>query len=127
MNEVNQGNPPRDVLRDGNLKASVWRNESEKGPFYSVNLSRVYRDDQGDLRDSQSFATGDLLRVAELARKTYDRTQELRREDRQMERSEAKRSDAPLLDQDRQEQSREEFAARRTGSARSQKNPEHSR
>src|SRR3546814_15987372 len=81
MNEANQGNPPRDVLRDGNLKASVWRNESEKGPFYSDNLSRVYRDDQGDLRDSQSFASGDLLRVPELARKTYDLTQEVRRED----------------------------------------------
>src|SRR3546814_15532896 len=85
MNEANQGNPPRDVLRDGNLKASVWRNESEKGPFYSVNLSRVYRDDQGDLRASQSFACGTLLRVSELARKTYDRTQELRREERRME------------------------------------------
>ncbi len=86
MDNANEPNAPRDVLRDGNLKASIWRNESEKGPFYSVTLNRVYRDNQDELRDSNSFSGTDLLRVSELARKTYDRTQELRREDRQAER-----------------------------------------
>lgn len=74
-------NPPRDVLRDGNLKSSIWRNEGEKGPFYSATLSRTYTDHDGQPRDSNSFAGTDLLRLSELARKTYDRTQDLRRED----------------------------------------------
>jgi hypothetical protein len=78
-----ENNPPRDTLRDGNLKASIWRNESsEKGSFYSASLSRTYKDQNGELRDTHSFAGNELLRVSELARKAYDRTQELRREDR---------------------------------------------
>lgn len=76
-------NGPRDVLRDGALKASIWRNEGEKGPFYSTTLARTYKVEGTDeLRDSHNFAGTELLRVSELARKAYDRTQELRREDR---------------------------------------------
>ncbi|SFF97085.1 hypothetical protein SAMN05518801_104250 [Novosphingobium sp. CF614] len=76
-------NAPRDVLRDGNLKASIWSNEGEKGPFYSATLARTWRDAEGQPHDTHSFAGSELLRVSELARKAYDRTQELRREDRQ--------------------------------------------
>jgi len=75
-------NAPRDVLRDGALKASIWRNEGEKGPFYSASLSRTYRDQNGEPRETHSFAGNELLRVSELARKAYDRTQDLRRDDR---------------------------------------------
>lgn len=75
-------NAPRDVLRDGALKASIWRNDGEKGPFYSASLSRTYRDQNGEPRETHSFAGNELLRVSELARKAYDRTQDLRRDDR---------------------------------------------
>lgn len=114
MENADQSNAPRDVLRDGNLKASIWRNESEKGPFYSVTLNRVYRDNQDELRDSHSFSGTDLLRLSELARKTYDRAQELRREDRQAERNGSEQSQAPLLDQHDREQRKADFEARRT-------------
>jgi|GEM_PF-666959 len=77
--------PPRDVLRDGNLKASIWRNDGEKGPFYSTRLTRTYKDQQGELRDTHSFVGTELLRVSELARKAYDLTQALRREDREQQ------------------------------------------
>lgn len=76
-----ESNPPRDVMRDGNLKASIWRNEGEKGPFYSASLARTYKDQNGDLHDAHSFAGSELLRVAELARKAYDRTRELHRDE----------------------------------------------
>lgn len=79
-------NPPRDVLRDGNLKASIWRNDGDNGPYYATSLSRSYKDRNGELRDTHSFAGPDLLRVSELARKAYERTQELRRDDRQQAR-----------------------------------------
>ena len=82
---MENNNPPRDVLRDGNLKASLWRNESEKGPFYSATLTRTYKDQDGELRDAHSFSGGELLRVSELARKAYDRTRQLRREDHEQQ------------------------------------------
>ena len=73
---------PVDEMRDGNLKASIWRNEGENGAFYPTTFARTYKDDQGNLRDASSFAGHELLRVSELARKAYDRTRALRREER---------------------------------------------
>jgi hypothetical protein len=79
---------PADVLRDGSLKATIWRNEGEDGPFYSTSLARTFEDRDGNLRDAHSFSGSDLLKVSELARKAYDRTAELRREEFKRERSE---------------------------------------
>lgn len=76
-----QANRPADVIRDSNLKATLWRNEGDKGPYYATELARTYKDDEGNLRDTNSFIATDLLRVSELARKAYDRSAALRRED----------------------------------------------
>lgn len=73
-------NRPADVLRDGALKASIWRNESDKGPFFSTVLAKTYEDRNGNLRDTHSFSGTDLLRVSELARQAYTRSTDLRRE-----------------------------------------------
>lgn len=78
--------PPADVIRDGNLKATIWRNETESGPFYATSFVRTFRDSEGQFHDTNSFVAADLLRLSELARKTYERTSELRREDRQQAR-----------------------------------------
>lgn len=73
---------PADTIRDGNLKASIWRNEGENSAFYAATFSRTYRDAEGQYRDSHSFGAGDLLKLSELARTAYTRTNELRRDDR---------------------------------------------
>jgi hypothetical protein len=74
-------NRPADVIRDGNLKASIWRNEGENGVAYATVLARTYRTEDGAYRESNSFSGSELLRVSELARKAYDRTGELRQND----------------------------------------------
>ena len=73
---------PAEVIRDGNLKASIWRNDGEKGPFYATTFARTWRDEEGQYRDSSSFVASDLLKLSELARSAYTRTNALRREDR---------------------------------------------
>ncbi len=110
-------NQPVDVIRDQNLKAAIWRNESEKGPFYATTFSRTYKDQDGQYRDTNSFVAGDLLRLSELARKTYDRTTELRREDREQERG---------PDEGRQSR-REAFREERGGSRTQARQPGRSR
>ncbi|NRA58771.1 MAG: hypothetical protein HRU13_11720, partial [Phycisphaerales bacterium] len=50
----------------------------DKAPFYSVRLTRTYTDDQGQFHDSDSFSGSELLRVARLAGRAYDRAVELR-------------------------------------------------
>lgn len=71
-------NQPTDTLRDGSLKATIWKNEGEKGAFFSVNLSRTYKDDAGNYHDSDSFSGSELLRIAHLASRAYDRISDLR-------------------------------------------------
>lgn len=98
-------NRPADVIRDGNLKASIWRNEGENGASYATTIARSYKTEDGSYRESNSFAGTELLRVAELARKAYDRTNDLRREDyeRSEERGPSKNresSRAPDLEQE---------------------------
>ena len=75
-------NKPTDILRDGPIKATIWKQESQNGAFYRVNLSRAYRDKDGNWKDSDSFSGTELLQVAELARRAYERTNQLRQQDR---------------------------------------------
>ena len=76
-------NPPADVIRDSNLKATIWRNEGEDGPFYATTFARSYKDRDGEYRDTGSFVGTDLLKLSELARAAYNRTNDLRREERE--------------------------------------------
>ncbi len=71
-------NKPVVTLRDRNLKAVIWENESPNGNFYSVELSRTYKTENG-YRDSRSFNESDLLVIANLSAKAYDRLSELKR------------------------------------------------
>ncbi|WP_282060611.1 hypothetical protein [Roseobacter litoralis] len=80
QNQRPRGNAPEDTLRDGSLKASIWRNDGENGPYYTTTLARTFTNAKGQVQDSHSFGAGDLLRVGELARSAYHRSNELRRD-----------------------------------------------
>lgn len=86
-----QTNRPADTLRDGALKATIWKRQGESGDFYSTELARTYQDQEGKLHDTHSFSGNDLLRVSELAKGAYHRTNELRREQAQERKAEAER------------------------------------
>ncbi len=75
-------NSPIETIRDGSLKATIWKNLGEKGNFFTVNLSRSYKDEADTWHDSDSFSGSELLRIARLASRAYDRTNELRQADR---------------------------------------------
>lgn len=75
-------NKPTETLRDGSLKATIWKRNSEKGAFFSVELTRSYRDKDGKWHDNTGFVGDELLRIARLAGQAYDRTQELRQQGR---------------------------------------------
>lgn len=70
---------PEETLREGSLKAAIWRNESQRGAYHQVTLSRTYKDAEGQLRDTGSFRSQDMLGLAELARRTHHEVQELDR------------------------------------------------
>lgn len=74
---------PEATLRDAHLKASIWRNEGEKGSYYTTTLARTYKDNDGNPKDTHSFSKNDLLKASELARSAYNRINELQREQSQ--------------------------------------------
>ena len=76
-------NRPTATLRDGRLKATIWKQSSENGDFYQVTFTRSYQDDAGEWHDSSNFSGSELLRIAHLAQRAYDETRELRAEDRE--------------------------------------------
>jgi len=81
MKETIMANPPIDTLRDGPLKATIWKNETDKGAFYNIDLTRAFKTDDG-FQDTTSFRSSDLLRVAFLAQQAHARVIELKANDK---------------------------------------------
>ena len=54
------------------IRAKLWRNANRNGEWFSVSISRVYKDDAGEFQDSQSFSRDDLLHIAYVAQKAFD-------------------------------------------------------
>lgn len=50
---------PAATFRSGSVKATVWMNAGDKGPFYTYDLARSYKDAQGQWKNSRSFGLND--------------------------------------------------------------------
>ena len=55
------------TLRCGNIKATIWQNASEKGPFYATTFSRSYKDQSDAWRNGTSFGLNDLEALVTVA------------------------------------------------------------
>ena len=58
---------PVHEIRLGRIRAAVWLNDTESGPRYNVQISRLYKDKQDKWKDSASFGRDDLPLVAKVA------------------------------------------------------------
>jgi hypothetical protein len=56
---------PAHKFRIGALQATIWRNPSDKGNWYSVKLARGYKADEG-WREADNLGFDDLLSAAKL-------------------------------------------------------------
>jgi hypothetical protein len=63
---VNGTKHPVKTIRLGRIQAAIWQNTSENKPFFSVVISRTYKDAQG-YHNTDSFGRDDLLVVAKIA------------------------------------------------------------
>ena len=64
------------------VSAAIWRNENEKGAFYSFTVERSYKDDAGKWHRSGSFNASDLLLLAKVSDLAHTKIHELRAADR---------------------------------------------
>ena len=58
---------PANTLRCGNIKAMIWQNVSEKGPFFSTTFSRPFKDQSGEWRNGTSFGLNHLEALVTVA------------------------------------------------------------
>ncbi len=65
-NEPQAQKGPVHEIKQGMLKAAIWKNEGSEGPFYSVTLGRLFKNDEGKWRTSQRFGAKDLTNVPAL-------------------------------------------------------------
>jgi hypothetical protein len=61
---------PAHKIRDGALSVTIWRNDGDKGPFYSITPSRSYKQGE-EWRESDSLNADDCLAMAELLREAH--------------------------------------------------------
>src|SRR5688572_5070286 len=58
---------PTHTLRCGNIKATIWQNASEKGPFFATTFSRPFKDHSGAWRNGTSYGLNDLEALMNVA------------------------------------------------------------
>lgn len=57
---------PVHVVRLRNIRAALWANDTEYGVRHNVTVARLYKDDDGQWRTSDSFGRDDLLLLAKV-------------------------------------------------------------
>lgn len=61
--------PPAHEVRIGRIKGTCWRNVAEgQGEWYSVTITRSYKDPQDKWHTAHSYGRDDLLVIAEVCR-----------------------------------------------------------
>lgn len=78
---------PFKEVRLGLLKAVIWENPTRNGSMFSCQITRSYRDDQGQWAETHSLTRDDLLVATELLRTAFTTIwgEEQARQDRQRE------------------------------------------
>jgi hypothetical protein len=64
--------PSTHTLRCGNIKATIWHNVREKGPFFATTFSRPFKDQSGAWRNGTSFGLNDLEALLIVAREAKE-------------------------------------------------------
>jgi hypothetical protein len=64
-----QGNKPVEI-RLGRIKAVIWTNQGDNGPWYNIQFRRIYRDESG-WQTSDSFGRDDLPLLAKVSDRAH--------------------------------------------------------
>ncbi len=57
---------PVHEIRMGRIKAAIWENETQNGTRHNVTCQRIYKDDSGEWKASDSFGREDLPLLAKV-------------------------------------------------------------
>ena len=64
-------NKPVHTIRNGTISASIWRQDTEKGPMFNVTFQRGYKEGEA-WRNSTSFGRNNLLLLNLIAMRAFE-------------------------------------------------------
>ena len=70
---------PVENIRHGNVEIAIWRNNGEKGTFYSASTPAIRYKEGEEWKDGSSFGRHDLLDLAEAAREAATKIRDLQK------------------------------------------------
>lgn len=106
-------NAPEFVLRDNSLRAAIWKVDGEYGPIFNTKISRYYKNDDGEIRETSSLRERDLLPAAELAAEAHRSIRDRKRENAQTRSERDQQPDQINHDWHDDEKSRDEIQRER--------------
>ena len=65
-------NKPVFTRRLNRIEVAIWKNETEDAIWHNVTFQRTYRDEKGEIQNTNNFRMDDLPALAFLAAKAYD-------------------------------------------------------
>ena len=68
---ANEKKQPVHRVRYGRISAAIWENQTEKGVRHNVTVTRSYKPENEDWKDSNSFGREDLLLVAKVVNEAH--------------------------------------------------------
>lgn len=75
---------PLEEIRLGRVKAAIWKNIVDQGnnsrPVYNVSFQKLYGDTEGKWQSTESFGRDDLLVLAKVAERAFERIHEWHQE-----------------------------------------------
>ncbi|MDP7467986.1 MAG: hypothetical protein QGF25_07245 [Candidatus Woesearchaeota archaeon] len=69
MMEKNAG--PIQKFKAGGISAKVWKNQNDKGDYFTVSLERVYKDQKGDWKTTSTMRVNDLPRASVVLKEAF--------------------------------------------------------
>ncbi len=64
---MSQTQKPIHQIRVGSIRASIWEQSSDQGPFLTVTFSRSYKDKTGQWKNGHSYLPHDLETLMDCA------------------------------------------------------------
>ena len=72
MENKEKNTPEKTIPVGGGVRASIWKNESSNAVYFTVNISRTYKNADGEFKNTNAFRRDELLFVAEAAHQAYN-------------------------------------------------------
>src|SRR6185369_4953806 len=69
--QTKSSSQPVNKIRHGSVSASIWRQETEKGPMFNVTFQRSYKDGD-DWKNSTSFGVKNLLVLGLISARAFE-------------------------------------------------------